>query len=435
MSDTQTILDRLTALHPRVIDLSLGRMQDLLAALDHPERQLPPVIHVAGTNGKGSVIATLQTVLEAAGKTVHTYISPHLQKFNERIRLGGPQGGKHISDEALSHVLEVCETANCGRPITFFEITTAAAFLAFSKTPADYLLLEVGLGGRLDATNVIDKPVLSVITPVDIDHQYFLGEGIEQIAFEKTGILKKGVNAVIGIQSDKARVVIERQADEVGAPLRSAGQYWQAYEENGRLVYQDEQGLIDLPLPRLVGRHQIDNAGIAIAAIRTLADDDVHTSHIEQGITTTRWPGRLELLPDGLFHKLAPEGCDIWLDGGHNPAAAQALATSLAEFEEILSRPLVLILGMLNNKDARGFLQPFKGLAAQIITIKIPENENAFEADELCQLAKEMGFAAEAAASIQDALGILKSLYPKSPRIVICGSLYLAGHALDSHAG
>ncbi len=435
MSQSNIILDRLTALHPKVIDLSLGRMERLLAALDHPEDKLPPVIHVAGTNGKGSVIANLQSIMEAAGKSVHSDISPHVQLFAERIRLGAPNGGSLISDDELIRVLEACEEANGGQAITFFEITTAAALLAFSEHEADYLLLEVGLGGRLDATNVIAKPALSIITAVDLDHQSFLGETIDEIAFEKAGILKRGVPAIIGPQAhDKALNVIERQVRAIGAQAYVAGQHWQAYEEHGRLVFQDDDGLLDLPLPRLMGRHQIDNAGIAIAALHNLNDPEITIQHIEKGLSATKWPARLERLGPGALYAIAPEGCELWLDGGHNPAAGRVLAASLADIEDRVSRPLVLIIGMLNNKDAGEFLKPFKGLAARIITLKIPDEPNAYSAEELARIASGLGFAAEPATSLYEALGSLKSHYPHAPRIAICGSLHLAGHVLNAHA-
>jgi len=435
MSHSNIILDRLTALHPKVIDLSLGRMERLLAALDHPELKLPPVIHVAGTNGKGSVIANLQSIMEAAGKSVHSYISPHVRFFAERIRLGSPKGGNLITEDELMSVLEACEDANGGQPITFFEITTAAALLAFSEHEADYLLLEVGLGGRLDATNVIAKPALSIITAVDLDHQSFLGETIEEIAFEKAGILKRDVPAIIGPQAhDKALNVIERQARAIVARAYLAGQHWQAYEEHGRLVFQDDDGLLDLPLPRLMGRHQIDNAGIAIAALHSLNDPEIGIQHIENGLSATKWPARLERLGPGALYTIAPEGCELWLDGGHNPAAGRVLAASLADIEDRVSRPLVLIMGMLNNKNPGEFLKPFKGLAARIITLKIPDEPNAYEAEVLSQIASDLGFAAEPASSLYEALSSLKSHYPHAPRIAICGSLYLAGHVLNAHA-
>ena len=272
MTPIDSIVARLTALHPKRIDLSLDRMQRLLAALGHPERKLPPVIHVAGTNGKGSTIAFLRAILEAAGKRVHVYTSPHLVRFNERFRLGRCGEGQLVSDAELAAALEECERANAGAPITVFEITTAAAFLLFARHPADVLLLEVGLGGRLDATNVIEQPLATVITPISIDHVEFLGDTLEKIAAEKAGILKRGAPAIVAAQARDALAVIERQAARLDAPLRIAGEDWTATEERGRLVYQDDAGLLDLPAPKLYGRHQFENAGLAIA---TLARDHV----------------------------------------------------------------------------------------------------------------------------------------------------------------
>lgn len=436
MAGPDQILARLTALHPKVIDLSLGRIERLLEALGHPERNLPPVIHVAGTNGKGSVIATLRAVLEAAQYRVHSYTSPHLIRFNERIRLASGAGrSADITDDALETVLARAEQANGAAPITFFEITTAAAFLAFAEMPADIVLLEVGLGGRLDATNVIDRPALSVITEVSLDHQNFLGDTIEQIAGEKAGILKSGVTAVVGPQNAVASRVIERCAARAGAELKIAAQDWHAFEERGRLVFQDERGLLDLPLPRLFGRHQIDNAGTAIAALRLLGDLAIADGAFETGLDNTRWPGRLERLEPGRLYGSAPEGAEIWVDGGHNPAAGRALAASFADFEDRVSKPLILVCGMLDTKDAGQFLAAFKGLAARVMTLTVPGSEAAIPAEKLAGIAKAQGFAADAAAGLEDALDKLAKDYPQSPRIVICGSLYLAGHALAFHRG
>ena len=352
MALSDAILTRLLSLHPKIIDLSLDRMTHILSKLGNPERKLPPVIHVAGTNGKGSTIAYLRHIMEAAGLKAHVYTSPHLVKFHERIRLSG----ELISEAGLSALLEECEIANGEEPITFFEITTAAAFLAYSRLPADYLLLEVGLGGRLDATNVIDKPAITIITTVDYDHQQYLGDTLSLIAHEKAGILKRGCTGIIGMQPDEARAEIERVAERVRAPLSIAGQDWQAYEQHGRMVFQDEAGLLDLPLPQLKGRHQIDNAGNAIAAIRYLNDERISDAHIAEGVKSTIWPARMQRLgPGGLSDKL-PADSELWLDGGHNPSAGRALAQAFSELNERHSRPLVLIWGMLNTKDVGRFI-------------------------------------------------------------------------------
>ncbi|MGH6684918.1 MAG: bifunctional folylpolyglutamate synthase/dihydrofolate synthase, partial [Pseudolabrys sp.] len=341
------IVARLAALHPKRIDLSLERVQRLLAALDHPERKLPPVIHVAGTNGKGSTIAFMRAILEAAGKRVHAYTSPHLARFNERYRLGAqpksglsdfgqpnmPNSGKPefgcegvlVGDDELSATLEECERVNAGAPITVFEITTAVGMLLFARHPADVLLMEVGLGGRLDATNVIDHPLVSIITRIAIDHTDFLGDTLEKIAAEKAGILKRGTPAVIAAQPRDALAVIERQAAKLNAPLKIAGEDWTATEERGRLVYQDEAGLLDLPAPKLYGRHQFENAGLAIAALRAIKSFKLPPAAYEAGMSKADWPARLQRLAQGRLVELAPAGSELWLDGGHNPDGGRAI--------------------------------------------------------------------------------------------------------------
>lgn len=425
---SDAILTRLLLLHPKIIDLSLGRMELLLARLGHPERRLPPVIHVAGTNGKGSTVAYLRHIMAAAGLTAHAYTSPHLVKFHERIRVAGDL----IPEQDLNALLEHCEQINGGEPITFFEITTAAAFLAFSRTPADYLILEVGLGGRLDATNVIPDPRLSVITAIDYDHQQYLGDTLTLIAHEKAGILKRGVPAVIGAQPDEARAEIERVGARLRAPLHVAGQDWQAYEQHGRLVFQDEAGLLDLPLPLLRGRHQIDNAGNAIAAVRLLADPRITDAHIADGLKATSWPARMQRLGAGSLNALVPADAELWLDGGHNPSAGRVLAQAFSDLNERHSRPLVLIWGMLNTKDVGSFISCFKGVANRVVTLTIPEEENAVAVDALASAARAHGLAAETASSLQDALRQAGLAVP-APRILICGSLYLAGRVLAQH--
>jgi dihydrofolate synthase/folylpolyglutamate synthase len=425
---SDAILTRLLALHPKIIDLSLGRMEAILAKLGHPEHRLPPVIHVAGTNGKGSTVAYLRHIMEAAGLKVHAYTSPHLVKFHERIRVAG----ELIPEADLTALLEECETVNGGEPITFFEITTAAAFLAFSRTPADYLILEVGLGGRLDATNVIDAPELAVITTIDYDHQQYLGDTLTLIAGEKAGILKRGRPAIIGPQPDEARAAIERAGARVGAELHIAGQDWQVYEQHGRLVFQNENGLLDLPLPQLKGRHQIDNAGNAIAAIRRLNDPRISDRHIAEGLKATTWPARMQKLGPGALWAFVPAEAEVWLDGGHNPSAGRVLAQAFSELNDRHSRPLVLIWGMLNTKDAGSFIGCFSGIASRVVTITIPEEENAVPAEVLAQAARDHGLAAETAQGLDAALKQASTTVPP-PRILICGSLYLAGRVLAAH--
>jgi dihydrofolate synthase/folylpolyglutamate synthase len=428
MSDA--ILTRLLSLHPKIIDLSLGRMQDILARLGHPERRLPPVIHVAGTNGKGSTVSYLRHIMEAAGLKVHAYTSPHLVKFHERIRVAG----ELISEPDLSALLEECEVVNAQQPITFFEITTAAAFLAFSRTPADYLILEVGLGGRLDATNVIDHPELCVITTIDYDHQQYLGNTLTLIAHEKAGILKRGRPAVIGVQPDEARAEIERVGERVRAELHIAGQDWQAYEQHGRMVFQDEGGLLDLPMPQMKGRHQIDNAGNAIAAIRRLDDPRICDVHIAEGIKATTWPARMQKLGPGALCGFIPAEAELWLDGGHNPSAGRVVAQAFSELNDRHSRPLVLVWGMLNTKDVGSFIGCFAGIASRVVTITIPDEENAVAAEKLAESARAHGLAAETAQGLEAALRQASSTVP-APRILICGSLYLAGRVLATHGG
>ena len=427
MTPIDSIVARLTRLHPKRIDLSLGRIERLLEALGHPERQLPPVIHVAGTNGKGSVVAFLRAMLEAAGKRVHVYTSPHLVRFNERFRLNGAL----VSDAELSATLEECERANAGRPITVFEITTAAGLLLFARHPADVLLMEVGLGGRLDATNVIETSLASVITPIAIDHTDFLGDTLERIAAEKAGILKRGAPAIVAAQARDALAVIERQAARVGALLRIAGEDWTATEERGRLVYQDEAGLLDLPPPRLFGRHQFENAGLAIAALRAIKSLKLAPAAYEAGMAKADWPARMQRLSHGALAALAPAGSELWLDGGHNPAGGRAIAAALADLEERVSRPLVLIVGMMATKDCEGFLRNFTGLARRMIALPIPDVEKGMSAEAVADAARAIGLPAPSRDNLGEALEVARKLdLDPSPRILITGSLYLAGEVL-----
>jgi len=438
MTDIDALLARLHGLHPLKIDLSLGRVARLLARLGDPQNRLPPVIHVAGTNGKGSTCAFLKAMLEADGRRVHMFTSPHLVRFNERIVLAGPAGqAQPIADRELIDVLERTETANAGEPLTFFEITTAAAFLAFAEHPADALVLEVGLGGRLDATNVVAGPVMSVITPVSLDHQQFLGATLGAIAGEKAGILKAGRPAVIARQDEPALAAIRARAQAIKAPLFVAGEDFDAYEQNGRLVYQDEAGLLDLPLPALIGRHQIENAGTAIAVARRSAGMALGEAAIAAGLRAARWPARMQRLPSGPLAALIGDGSELWLDGGHNPAGGAALAQSLADLEERSEKPLIIIAGMMAQKDSGGFLAHFRGLARRVITVAIPgAHDKAFEAAALAELARAAGLEAEPASDIEDAIRrAVRATRGEPVRIVICGSLYLAGHVLALQQG
>jgi dihydrofolate synthase/folylpolyglutamate synthase len=430
MTPIDSIVTRLTALHPKRIDLSLERIERLLAALGHPERNLPPVIHVAGTNGKGSVIAFMRAMLEEAGYRVHVYTSPHLAHFNERYRLGAWGDGKLVSDEELAATLAECERVNAGAPITVFEITTAVGLLLFARHAADVLLLEVGLGGRLDATNVVETTLASVITPIAIDHVDFLGDTLEQIAVEKAGIFRRGTPAIVAAQHREALAVLERQAARIGAPLKVAGEDWTATEERGRLVYQDEAGLLDLPPPRLFGRHQFENAGLAIATLRALPFR-ITPAAFESGVTKADWPARLQRLAHGLVLALAPDGCEVWLDGSHNPEGGRATAAALADLEERVSRPLILIVGMMANKDCAGFLSNFTGLARRMVAVPVPNVEKSMPPDAVADAARAIGLPATSRDNLVEALEVARKLdLDPPPRILITGSLYLAGEVL-----
>ena len=415
---SDVILERMMALHPKIIDLTLDRVWALLTALDHPERTLPPVIHIAGTNGKGSTQAMLRAGLEAVGKSVHAYTSPHLARFHERIRLAG----EFITENHLTEVLNDCYAANDGADITYFEITTCAALLAFARTPADYTLLEVGLGGRLDATNVIDKPALTIITPVSMDHEGYLGDTIAKIAGEKAGIIKRGVPCVVGPQQEDALEVIEAQAARLGAPLLAYGQHWHVSEERGRLIYQDETGLLDLDLPNLPGQHQVQNAGATLAALRHL---NMPEAAYDGAMRDAFWPARMQQLKGTVLNDLVPQA-DLWLDGGHNPAAGEALAAHLKSLHQ---RPTRLICGMLNTKDVRGYLRPLATVASHLTAVSIPGEANTLTAPETAKAARDVGLAADEADSVESALHHIAQTDPHA-RILICGSLYLAGHVL-----
>lgn len=419
-------LERLKALHPRAIDLSLDRMQALLQRLGRPQDRLPPVVHVAGTNGKGSTVAFLRAIAEAAGLRAHVFTSPHLVRFAERIRLAGAL----IEDAALAELLERTERANAGAPITFFEITAAAALLAFSETPADLLLLEVGLGGRFDATNVVAAPAVSVIAPVDLDHREFLGEDIAAIAREKAGVLKPGRPGVIGRQGETALEAIGAEADRLSAPLIVMGREFDAWPDRGGMVFQDETGLLDLPPPALFGPHQIDNAGLAIAAARALGDARITGAAAGAGIANAVWPARMQRLSGGPFGRAArARGADLWLDGGHNPHAARALAGTLARMAARDGRPTTLIVGLLANKDAAGWFAPLTPLRPRILTVG-GYAEAAGDPERLAEVARAAGLQAGACADLDSALaGALAGDGPP-PRVVMVGSLYLAGEVL-----
>ena len=428
------LIARLSALHPKRIDLDLTRVHRLLDRLDHPERKLAPVIHVAGTNGKGSTIAYLRAILEAAGLRVHVYTSPSLVRINERFRLGRPGGGILVGDDELYAALEHCEQANAGAPITLFEIETAAAFCLFAQHPADVVLLEVGLGGRLDATNVIDAPLVTVIAPISMDHTEFLGDTLTAIAGEKAAIIKRNVPVICAEQPPGAIAVIEQSAKRMRAPLHAAGEGWHVNVERGRLVYQDDRGLMDLPAPRLFGRHQFDNAGLAIATLRAQEKFRIGPAAFEAGIVNAEWPARMQRLASGTLLEQAPQGCEIWLDGGHNAEGGRVAAAALGDLEERVSRPLVVIVGMMVNKDANAFLANFAGLTRHIIAVRIPDQDNAMPPNRLADAARELGMRVEISTGIEAALrSIARLAYEAPPRILITGSLYLAGHVLSAN--
>lgn len=432
MKLSETYLQRFQALHPVLIDLSLGRVQRLLEKLGHPERRMGPVIHVGGTNGKGSTIAFLRAMLEANGLIVHAFTSPHLVAFNERIRIGAPGGGQLASEAQLVAAFEHVEAVNAGEPITFFEITTAAAFHLFAENRADVTLIEVGLGGAFDATNVFTRPAAAVIAPVSMDHREHLGDTVEKIAATKAGIFKRGAPAVIAMQADAPSRVLEQAAQRAGARAIIGGQDFSVHEEHGRLIYQDGDGLLDLACPRLPGRHQHVNAGTAIATLRAVYGPGFPVAAIEKGLQSVDWPARMQRLTGALV-QLIPRGAELWLDGGHNEDGARALAATLGEIEERSAKPLVLILGLMARKDATGILEAFRGLAQEIYAVDIPGNALARPAGDLAEAARTLGLNAATAGDVPATLRLLAARdWVKPPRIVIAGSLYLAGEVLKA---
>ena len=408
----------------------MGRIEGLLARLGNPERALPPVVHVAGTNGKGSVIAYLAAMASAAGRTAHAYTSPHLVRFHERIAIGG----QPIPEADLSGLLEECEAANGGTPITFFEITTAAAFLAFSRNPADLLLLETGLGGRLDATNVIARPRLCVLTPISIDHVHYLGDSLAQIAAEKAGILKSGVAAVVAPQPATVQAVIRARAQALGTPLHEAGDAWSFEVHGDEFTLRDGGGQIALPLPALPGAHQVENAAVAVACARRLPDFDLDAPAIRGGLAAVRWPGRLQRLVAGpLVDLLAGDGrtgWELWLDGGHNAAAGEALAQVVSDWT---AGPLHLIYGMLNTKAAQAFLGPLAERVDSLHAVAIPGEAASLSAEDAAAEARAVGLSAQPAASVEDALAAILAHATAPGRVLICGSLYLSGEVLSEN--
>ena len=424
-------IEHLMTLHPKGFDLSLDRVIRLLERLGNPQDRLPPVIHIAGTNGKGSCAAFSRALLEAAGHLVHVHTSPHLVNWHERYRLAAEGGGKLVEDDIFAEAIARVAEANQGQKITVFEILTAVTFILFSEHPAEAAIIEVGLGGRFDATNVIKRPAVSVIMPISMDHEAYLGDRVELIAAEKAGIMKRGCPVVIGAQeSETALQVLIETAERLDCPTVVYGQDFLAFEENGRMVYQDEDGLMDLPLPRLPGRHQYANAAAAIAAVKAAGFEISHRA-TERAMTHAAWPARMQKLTQGKLVDLAPKGADIWLDGGHNPGAGIVIAEALAEQEEKNPRPLVLISGMINTKDQTGYFSAFKGLARHVYTVPVTNSDAGVPNDELALRAEEAGLSAEPVSSVASALMLLRDSWDgPAPRILIGGSLYFAGAVL-----
>lgn len=413
---------------PPLIDLGLDRMVTTLRALGSPHEKLPPVFHVAGTNGKGSTIAFIRSILEAAGHSVHVFTSPHLVRYNERIVLAGEE----ISDDAFIDVVRRCDEAAGEEPLSFFETLTCAAFLAFSETHADYCIIEVGLGGRLDSTNVVRQPKVSVITPIGIDHQDYLGNTLSEIASEKAGIIKQKCRVVVGSQTADAMATLATVAQQREAPLYAFGQEWTAWSENGRLVYQDDNGLSDLHPPRLVGEHQFQNAGLAVAAIKA-AELSLSDAVLSAGIENAAWPARLQQIRTGPIIDQCDGRAEVWLDGGHNVHAAKALALAIAAIEERSSKPLFIIIGMQDNKDARGFIAEFKTLASSLVAVSAVKN-GAASATKIMTIASELGIDAIEASGLSEAVELVTKKADGEYRLLICGSLYLAGEVLSNHA-
>ena len=421
------VLERVMRLHPKIIDLELSRVERLLKLVGHPEQTLPPVVHVAGTNGKGSVIAYLRAMLEAAGKRAHVYTSPHLVRFHERIRLAG----KLIEEQALVDLIEECERANGGDPITFFEITTVAAFLAFSRAPADILLLETGLGGEFDATNVIGSPLATIIMPISFDHMQFLGESLAKIAAAKAGILKQGRPAIVAQQPPEAAAVVEARATALSAPLWRCGSEWNFEIGDGGFTYRDAKGAIKLPRPVLPGRHQYGNAAAAVAATRWLQEFALSERAIAAGLTGAVWPARMQRLKRGPLVDLLPQGWELWLDGGHNADAGQVIAGMIEEWQQIARKPVSLIFGMLTSKDPLAFLRHLTPVVEDLSAVGIPGDHASIAVPDAVDFARQAGLSAEGYDSPAAALAAIIARHGSAARrVLICGSLYLAGTVL-----
>ena len=430
--EIKSFQDRIAHLYPKVMDLSLGRIENLLKKLGNPQDSIEKIIHIAGTNGKGSTLTYISSILSASGFTVDSYISPHLVHFNERIKIGRRGYQEDIDDAALEDILLECEQVNDGDPITIFELITAAAFLKFSQTKSDFLILETGLGGRLDATNVIQNPLVSVITPIGIDHQQFLGDSIQEIASEKAGIIKDKCKTVLSYQ-DKNIVPIFQ---DIINSRNNVSKIWDKdyfVIDNGEdFTYSDQKYQMSLPLPNLYGRHQIMNAGTAIATIAAIDDVTITRGSFVEGIENAEWPARLDLLETGPLHGYVHNDTEIWLDGGHNSHAAIAIADAMKALDK---KKLILIIGMLNTKNCTEFLDPFKNITDTLIAIKIPDNINSHEPEKIVHDAESLGITAIAEIDLHNALAYTRKYLDESKRILICGSLYLAGYAVKIHRG
>ncbi|MGV2101962.1 bifunctional folylpolyglutamate synthase/dihydrofolate synthase [Rhizobium sp. 21-4511-3d] len=437
VSEAAQEIDKLLELHPKGFDLSLERITRLLEILGNPQDKLPRVIHVAGTNGKGSVTAFCRALLEAGGYSVHVHTSPHLVNWHERYRMGVKGGrGELVEDAVFADAVRRVAEANAGQKITVFEILTAVTFLLFSEHPADAAVIEVGLGGRFDATNVISDPAVSVIMPISLDHQPYLGDRVELIAAEKAGIMKPKHPVVIGQQPyDAALEVLMSTAERLHCPTAVYGQDFMAHEEYGRLVYQDEFGLADLPLPRLPGRHQYANAAAAIRAVKA-AGFVVTEAMMEKALGSVEWAGRLQRLTDGRLMANAPAGAEIWVDGGHNPGAGEVIAEAMANFEEKQPRPLYLITGMINTKDPVGYFKAFAGLAEKVFCVPIRGSDAMIDPVILANAAYDAGLVAEPMSTVSEALDAIKEILDPAkppPRILVGGSLYLVGDVLSDN--
>ena len=429
-------IERLMELHPKGFDLSLERISGLLAKLGNPQDLLPPVIHIAGTNGKGSASAFCRALIEASGLSVHVHTSPHLVRWHERYRIGRKGGGQLVDDAMFADALRRVAHENAGQKITVFEILTAVGFLLFAELPADACVMEVGLGGRFDATNVIKRPAVSLIMPISLDHEAYLGDRVELIAAEKAGIIKKGCPVVIGFQPEgAAREVLIATAERLRCPLAIYGQDFHAREEHGRMVYEDEDGLLDLPLPRLPGRHQLSNAAAAIRAVKDAGFPHTQDA-VERAMSSVEWPARMQRLDKGRLIGFAPPGSEIWLDGGHNPGAGVVIAEALAEREDKVERPLFIIAGMINTKDATGYFRAFHDMVRHVFTVPVKNSEAGVPVENLALMAEDAGLSAEPVASVENALKLLRDSWSNlepAPRILIGGSLYLAGQVLDEN--